>query len=93
MMNVMMWIVVRLLCKNVILGLCCFFELIVVDDDYDDDSLMVMNSYMQNVDVIDDECMCENEDENDDDLLLNVCIIESYVHAFISMIFIFNEDD
>jgi len=37
-------------------------------------------------------CM-KNEDENDDDLLLNVDIVESYVHAFISRIFIPNEDD
>jgi len=37
-------------------------------------------------------CM-KNEDENDNDLLLNVDIVESYVHAFISRIFIPNEDD
>jgi len=28
-----------------------------------------------------DECMYDNEDENDDILLLNMCIVESYVHA------------
>ena len=37
-------------------------------------------------------CM-KNEDKNDDDLLLNVIIVELYVHAFISRIFISNEDD
>jgi len=54
---------------------------------------MLMKYYMQNDDVIDGECMYENEDENDDDLLLNVCIVESYVHAYISRIFISNEDE
>ena len=70
------------------------------DDDYkhndDDDLLMMMNSCMQNGDDFDGECMywimlmlklmltnC----------LLNVSIIESYVHALISRIFISNEDD
>ena len=40
--------------------LYCFLEVIVIDVDYDDDFsddnfLMMMNSYMQSVDVIDDE--------------------------------------
>jgi hypothetical protein len=37
-------------------------------------------------------CM-KNEDENDDVLLLNVCIVESYAHVYISKMFISNEDD
>jgi hypothetical protein len=57
MMNVMMWIVVRLLCKNLTLKYYCFLGVIVVndDDDYDDDYdndfndddlLMMMNCNM-----------------------------------------------
>jgi len=56
-------------------------ELIIVDNDYDDDDLLMMNACMK------------NEDENDDDFLLNVCIVDSYLHAFISRIFIPNEED
>lgn len=41
-------------------GTYCFLEVFVVDDDYeddfnDDDLWMMMNSYMQNDDDIDDE--------------------------------------
>jgi len=44
----------------------------------------------------------KNEDENDDGLLLNMCIVVSYVHAYISRIvyptkttriLVSNEDD
>ena len=34
-------------------------------------------------------CM-KNEDENDDDFVLCKCIVGSYVHAFITRIFISN---
>jgi len=68
MMNVMKWLVVRLLCKRWFWNIIVFFEVIVVDDDYvddfiDDDLLMMMNSYIQNDDDIDDEhdmLMCLN---------------------------------
>jgi hypothetical protein len=42
--------------QNLIFKLYCFLEVIIVDDDYVDD-LMMMNSYTQSDDVIDDECM------------------------------------
>jgi len=32
--------------------------------------MMMMNYYMQNDDDIDGECMYDNEDENDDNLLI-----------------------
>jgi hypothetical protein len=66
----------------------CFLKGLVVDDDYDDD--------VYDDDFNDDEFLHANDDDIDDDRmfkklrclimmigLVNVCIIESYVHAFI----------
>jgi len=84
---------------NVISELYCFLEVIVIDVDYDDDFsddnfLMMMNSYMQSVDVIDDEMhVWKMMTLMKTICWVNVCIIESYVHAFITRIFISNEDD
>jgi len=75
----------------------CFFKFVVGDDGCwyyddlkDDDLLMMMNSYMQSDDDVNDEI--------DDEIhvwkmrtllmticLVNICIIGSYVHAFISV--------
>jgi hypothetical protein len=93
--------------QNVNLKQYCFFKVIVVDgdlswcfdDDYDDDFndddlLMMTNSYMRKwrwywrwphvwkVTML-MMMIC----------WVNVCIIEWYVHAFISRIFISNDDD
>jgi len=42
MMKVMMRLVIRLLCKNMIVKCYCCFEVKLVDDDYDDDVLVIL---------------------------------------------------
>jgi len=60
--------------------------MIIVDDFNDDDSLMVTNSYMQIGDDLDGVCMYwKMLMLIVDDFLLNICIFESYVHAFINV--------
>jgi len=61
-----------------------------VDDSKNDELLLAMNSYMQRVMILTmNTCM-----QNIDVMMMmmiccvNVCIVESYVHAFISRIFI-----
>jgi len=77
---------------------CRFFEVIVIDDVYgndfnDGDYLLMVNSSMQNDgDLMMLACM-KNVGVNVGEVLLNVCIIESNVHAFINRIFISKDDD
>jgi len=55
-------------------------------DNYDDDELLLtMNSYMQKVMILAMNACMQNVDVDDDDCWMNVCIMESYVHAFISV--------
>jgi len=91
-MNVMMWIVVCLLCKiwfwnfdDSWVDSCWWFMMMVI---YVDEFLHAkwqrywwwMHVWKMKTKMM---TIC----------LLNVCIVESYVHAFISRIFISNEDD
>jgi len=88
---------------NVIFGISLILELICADDEYICLCICCWYiSYMQNEDDIYGDACMKNEDENDDDFLLNMCIVVSYVHAYISrilypmkmtMILVPNEED
>ena len=67
-----------------------------VDDLNDDELLLAMNSYMQTIMIFVMNACMQNVEVDDDDGWMNVCIIESYVYAFINVesdIYIHIDDD